>query len=83
MLDHFLTSLLQLIIVVDILGAIAYFVLGALKPKPRKETVSLHPGESIWARLPWLHRPRPVVQASDTDFDQLRRILFSYQEGLA
>ena len=83
MLDHFLTSLLQIIIVVDILGVVAYFVLGVLKPKPQKEAVPLRSGESIWTRLPWFRRPRPAVQASDADFDQLRRILFSYQEGLA
>ena len=79
MLDQFLTSVLQLVIVVDIIGVIAYFVLGGLK---RRSAPSAPSGTSLLDRLPW-RRPRAVVPASDTDFSQLRRVLFSYQEGLA
>ena len=36
MFDEFLTSLLKVVIVVDIVGAMAYFVLGALKRSKRQ-----------------------------------------------
>ena len=36
MFDNFLTSILKIVIVVDILGAIAYFALGGLKAKRRQ-----------------------------------------------
>ena len=79
MLDHFLTSVLQLVIVIDILGVIAYFVLGGLKRGTTQPTAS---GSPFWDRLPW-RRPRAVAPATDGDFSQLRRVLYSYQEGLA
>ena len=83
MLDHFLTSVLQLIIVVDILGVIAYFVLGALRPKPEKQAASLVAKKSLWEHLPWgRNRARSLVPASDFEFGQLKRVLYSYQEGL-
>jgi len=89
MFDNFLTSILQVVIVIDILGAIAYFVLGGLKRKKRlalevsgkesaPEIVPLR--QPFWKRLS-LRQPRPVP-ATEGDFDQLRRVLYSYQEGL-
>ena len=102
MFDHFLTSILQVVIVVDILGAIAYFVLGGMKQKKRQalqatlneQTVEVVPlrkplRERFASKSPFAffkrfsrNRPRPVP-ANQGDFDQLRRILYSYQEGLA
>ena len=38
MFDHFLTNLLQIVIVIDVLGAIAYFALGALRKQKRGAT---------------------------------------------
>ena len=33
MFEHFLTDLLKIVIVLDVLGVVAYFLLGVLKPK--------------------------------------------------
>ncbi|MBT4500950.1 MAG: hypothetical protein HOC74_24685 [Gemmatimonadetes bacterium] len=90
MFDNFLTSILQVVIVIDVLGAIAYFVLGGLKRKKRQaleqsghaqpaEVIPLH--EPFWKRFSWGH-PRPIP-ATEGDFDQLRQVLYSYREGLA
>ncbi len=78
MLDQFLTSVLQLVIVVDIIGVVAYFVLGGLK---RRSAPPLPSRTSLLDRLPW-RRPHAVAPATDTDFSQLQRVLFSYREGL-
>ena len=87
MLDHFLTSILQITIILDILGAIAYFVLGGFRPRTQKEVKSQTLREhrrtlgALWERLPW--RLAQPVPASEIEFDQLKSILYSYQEGLA
>lgn len=102
MFDYFLTSILQIVIVVDILGAIAYFVLGGLKQKRRQalqavlneQTVEIVPLRkslrerfassnpfAFLKRCSWI-QPRSAT-ANQGDFDQLRRILYSFQEGLA
>jgi hypothetical protein len=85
MFDHFLTFVLQIVIAIDVLGAIAYFVLGALKGRSRKtsDPVVLElapPRPSLWQRL--FCRPRPAL-ATEGDLTRLRRVLYSFQEGLA
>lgn len=89
MFDHFLSSILQVIIVIDVLGAIAYFVLGGLKYRNRKASqavtepspVEVVPLQPFWKRF-WPRRPEPVP-ATEGDFAQLRNILFSFREELA
>lgn len=98
MFERFLTSVLQVIIVLDVIGAVAYFALGALKYRRRQAEAGLYlpaaparrPGvrERLAASfpgfarmLPW-RRPR-LALAGSSDFDQLRRVLHSFREGLA
>jgi len=82
MFDQFLTTILQIVIVVDVLGAIAYFALGGFKSKKNEKTVVLEaPTPSLWSRL--LRRQQPqMAAASQSDFDNLRRVLYSYEESL-
>lgn len=56
MSDSFLTSVLEIVIVVDLLGVIAYFVLALLKPRHRpmespSPAPSSTPPYSLWGRL--------------------------------
>lgn len=88
MMDNFLNSLLQVVIILDVLGLLAYFVLGSLKTKtkaaPAPVQVLAPPG--FWSRL----RERLPVQMGgqggenlDAALDNLKRVLYSYQQGLA
>jgi len=90
MFDHFLTSILQVVIVLDVLGAITYFVLGGLKRRDRKAlekapaplALQVEPLQKpFWKRFFW-RQPHPVP-ATEGDFTQLQRILYSFREGLA
>ncbi len=88
MMDQFLTHLLQIVIVLDILGALAYFLLGALRRAKRAEgeqpqTVPLHSDSSLWREL-WLKvRPRRRLTAVPAqDMERLRSVLNSFEEGL-
>ena len=105
MFNDFLTSLLQIVVVLDVLGVVAYFVLGALKPRSRT-VASTSFGDTAEVRYPFWRRAlvriraphlglgahghvsgnRPRVRTSDS-LDQalgnLKRVLYSYQEGLA
>jgi hypothetical protein len=82
MFDHFLTTVLQIIIIVDVLGLIAYFVLGALRSKTQEQAVPQAQRFSIWDRLPW-RRSRAAIPATNSEFGQLKKVLFGFQEGLA
>ena len=82
MFDHFLTTVLQIIIVIDVLGLIAYFVLGALRPETQKQNHSLPRSSSFWHRLPWRNSQAPVA-ATNSEFGKLKEILNSYRQGLA
>lgn len=86
MMDHFLNSLLQIIIVLDVLGLLAYFVLGGLKSKKKTAPVSVQApaGPGFWSRL----RQRLPTRAGnreelDEALGNLKRVLYSYQQGLA
>ena len=88
--DNFLTSVLQIVIALDILGVIAYFTLGGFKPKTHKKQVELVTVKAPSARKPLRERltgrrPPPVadhVKSRGSELDTLKRILYSYQEGL-
>ena len=82
MFDHFLTTVLQIIIVVDVLGLIAYFILGALRPETQKQNLPLPQRTPFWNRLPWRNSQAQVV-ATSSEFGKLKQILHSYREGLA
>jgi len=91
MFDHFLTTLLQIVIVVDIIGAIAYFALGALRRKQRanepqlstEQAVKPHAVEldnrSFWQKL---LPNRQMALARSQEIDKLRHVLYSFQDGL-
>ncbi len=84
MFDHILTTLLQVVIALDIIGAIAYFTLGWIRRQKRQEeqpmVVELHsPQISFWQKL-W-PRSQPAL-ANVQDVDKLRRILYGFQDGL-
>ena len=80
MLDQFLTTILHVVIVVDILGVIAYFVVGGLRTSPQQE-IKPRRTLSVLGWLPW-RRPQ-VVPATESEFSKLKRVLYSYKEGLA
>jgi hypothetical protein len=82
MFDHFLTYILQIVIVLDVLGAIAYFALGALR-KQKRATPSIElKGPSLWQRLFARSQPQ-TVPATDRDFARLQEVLYGFQVGLA
>ena len=82
MMDQFLTTILQVVIAIDIIGAIAYFVLGGLKSKDGEKNMALEaPTASFWSRLLRRRQKAPVL-ATESDFDKLHRVLYSYEEGL-
>ena len=82
MLDHFLNYLLLIVIVIDVLGVIAYFALGALKKKKRVPIPIDLKGPTLWQRLFARQKPQ-TVPATDKDFARLQRVLYGFQEGLA
>lgn len=91
MFDHFLTTLLQVFIVIDLVGAVAYFALGALRRKQRANEALLNPeppaqplaleldNRSFWQKL---LPNRPMAFARSQDIDKLRQVLYSFQDGL-
>jgi len=97
MFDEFLTSLLKVIIVVDVVGAIAYFVLGTLKRRkrqdlesglePEKPALRASPGRrgalavARWIP-PWLRPGRKGIPATEAEYAQLRQALSSLTEDL-
>ncbi|MFA6110858.1 MAG: hypothetical protein WDA75_19020 [Candidatus Latescibacterota bacterium] len=88
MFDNTLTSLLQLVIVVDLLGAATYFVLAGMRqhrrrmarPEPSAETLVVPMRQPFWTRL-WGRQPE-LVLANEGDYGQLRRILDGFRDGL-
>lgn len=84
MFDNMLTSLLQIVIVVDLLGAAAYFVLAGMRHRRRQaaqlESLPVPAQPPFWARV-WGQRPQPAL-ATDGDYGQLRSMLDSFRDGL-
>lgn len=88
MMDHFLNSLLQVVIILDVLGLLAYFVLGSLKSKkkPASAPVQVLAEPGFWSRLRQRLPGRVGGQGGenlDAALDNLKRVLYSYQQGLA
>ncbi len=88
MLDQFLTHLLQIVIVLDVLGAIAYIVLGTLRRSKRAEgerppASPLASDLSLWRAL-WLKigPERRLAAVPTQDMERLRTVLYSFEEGL-
>ena len=82
MFDHFLTYILQIVIVLDVLGAIAYFALGALRKQTRTTPPNDHKGPTLWQRLFARSQPQ-TVPAPDRDFARLQEVLYGFQVGLS
>ncbi len=85
MFDNILSSLLVIVIVLDIVGAIAYFALGALRKQkrdlaPAPAPVPAQP-PSLWQRIFSRRQPRALA-ATEGDFAQLHRVLYGFQDGL-
>lgn len=90
MLNEFLTQILQVIIAIDILGVIAWFVLGARRKA--SESVEETPVSAVepvraptaWQKLTGKRQPIPATEPGiDQAFGQLRRVLDSYGNSLA
>ena len=82
MLDHFLNYLLLIVVVIDALGVIVYFALGALKKKKHVPIPIDLKSPTLWQRL-FARRQQQALSASDKDFTQLHRVLYGFQDGLA
>ena len=80
MFDSFLTSILQIIIVVDILAVVAYFVLGGFKRKGSAKIAS-----PATPKFRFNKKARPATLASNLPdaFGDLKRVLYSFERGLA
>ena len=82
MFDHFLTSILQIILVLDVLAIVAYVVLHRFK---RTSVEPRHPVFSSAFRpiTDRLRRHRePLVPAEAADLANLRSVLHSFGDGL-
>ena len=90
MFDQFLTNLLQVVIVIDLIGAIAYFALGALRRKQRSNETATAEQSAQPLALELDDRPfwkklipgRRMAFARSQDIDKLRQVLYSFQDGL-
>lgn len=80
MLDHFLTSALEIVIVLDIIGIAAYFILGGLRSKEPKTAGNA----SWWQRLlpgrPANATNAPPIEEASQSFS---RVLYGFQNGLS
>ncbi|MBI2505064.1 MAG: hypothetical protein HYW07_17745 [Candidatus Latescibacteria bacterium] len=86
MMDHFLNSLLQVVIVLDVLGLLAYFALGSLRAKKKLAPIQAPAAPGFWARLRQRIPATAMGQRSedlDAALGNLKRVLYSYQQGLA
>lgn len=84
-MDHYLNSVLQVIIALDVLGIVAYFVLGGIRSRASKKQLVPQPvtprPASLWNRLRWRSSCEPA-ESLEPAFANLRRVLYSYQQGL-
>jgi hypothetical protein len=93
--DHLLTSVLQVVIVLDVLGLVAYFLLGGLKSRRQRKALQLAPvpvdapasARSLFHGLSWRRAPSaaavPAAVSLEVAYADLRRVLDGYHEGLA
>jgi hypothetical protein len=98
MFDDFLTTLLQIFIVIDLIGAVASFALGAMRRKQRASEPTTNQvaqpltlvldDKPLWKKLipsRLLQKLNPgnrLAFARSQDIDKLRRVLYSFQDGL-
>ena len=90
MFDDFLSSTLKIIIVLDIIGVIAYFGLGAIKAHKQKQQPTLAPvaipKRSWWQRSWWQRTPQNITAESSATLQEacvsLKRVLYSFEKGL-
>ena len=97
MLNEFLTHILQVIIVLDVLGLVAYFVLCARRsrmpeavaavPAPAPTPAASRMAPTLWTKLTRSRRLQPAPTRPAPSMDgalcQLRRVLDSYRSSLA
>ena len=94
MLNEFLTNTLKIIIVLDVLGVVAWFVLAARRPSHKTvmsspTTMTVVSPVTLWGKLTGsTHRlqsapAQRVGQSLDDSLGQLRRVLDSYRSSLA
>ena len=82
MFDNFLTSILQIIVVLDVLAIVTYVVLGGRKRTSVEQRQPMFP-RTVRAIAHRLGRHREhVVPAGATDFANLKSVLYSFREGL-
>ncbi len=92
--NDFLTSTLQVVIVLDVLGLVAWFVLAARRPAQKTATFSeatLIPASegTLWSKLTGPRhqlragtRVQRIGQSLDDSLAQLRSVLESYRTSL-
>ena len=84
--DTLLTNVLQIVIALDICGAIALIVLGAKRHKARSETTSHFPPAQVapqpfWKSLFPFSSPR-ISHVPAQDMKRLHTVLHSFEEDL-
>jgi hypothetical protein len=87
MIDNLLTSLLKVVIAIDILGTIGYFILDSIRKNKNRTAspgvlpvvVSVSPSDR--KRFPW--PGRRSGKPTEGDFAQLQQVLHSFHEGLS
>ncbi len=84
MFDDFLSSTLKIIIVLDIIGLIAYFVLGAIKAQKQKQVPlpQTLPGKRSWWRRSSNPLPPEPADSLQEACVSLKRVLYSFEKGL-
>jgi hypothetical protein len=80
MLERFLTSALEVIIILDIIGIAAYFILGGIRAKKRQtsQETLLNTDHATTESSPLSPPPLPLNEAAQT----FSRVLYGFQKGL-
>ena len=72
MFEHFLTDLLKVVILLDVLGVVAYFLMGAVRP--RLKPIEPIAGNSLWEKLSSRNRMPLVTRMRYRAFGRLRSL---------
>jgi hypothetical protein len=90
--DRFLTSVLQIVILLDFAGLVAYVLLSGIRSSRQRKGLAAAAAPATSARTPlrgllWrrsaLASTGPAAPSLDLAYADLRRVLDSYHEGLA